>query len=1529
MIVTLIGKNVIYKTKLPKVTMGNYWITGENGKKLVNIEAKEGKWKVTSNRQTKIVNIQEFPQTNVEKLVKLPENIIEQITLEEYSINFIYVTDLDDNLFVLYCSPAYEGNYTHLKRKASQDILIGQNSTNQIMYKNPLIQENHARIFFSNGKLMLENYDNIFGTFVNNVPVTKKRKLLFNGDVIFIMGLKIIIMGDTIFVNNPFNIVSYNKSAFDIVKYTQQEIELKEDDDNNVELYSQKDYFARAPRITDLIEKETIKIDRPPENQNKEGTPLIYMLGSTLGMGIVMVISTLSTVSGIQEGTASGKRIFFSVFTSIAMLICMILFPVLNARYEKNKKIKNEKTRQERYKKYIDSKIQLIDKIMNKQKEVLYKNYISAEECAQIVINDESRLWERKIEDEDFLKIRIGIGDLPLDINIEYPEIGFTMEDDNLVDILNTIVNKSKMLKNVPITIPLAEKNVAGLIVKNNDRLVEKFLQNLVMQLITLHSYDELKLVFFMKEDKIKRWEHLKTLPHIWDNSKQIRFWADNYSDMQEISRYLEQELINRMQQRDDANYKEFKPYYFIITDNYKKIENLKIITEMLNLKKNIGFGIFCITDNLLELPNECQVFINLDKNKGIMFENEISSENQKEFIFDSSYTFFFEWIGKKLSNIPIKYTASSSELALPTSYTFLEMYDVGKIEQLNILERWRRNDSTISLQAPIGVDSSGMPIMLDIHEKAHGPHGLIAGSTGSGKSEFIITYILSLAINYHPDDVTVILIDYKGGGLAGAFKKRNVKLPHLVGTITNIDKVGLQRSLASIQSELRRRQVLFNEARNQIDEGTIDIYKYQKLYHEGIVEEPIPHLLIICDEFAELKQQQEEFMDELISVARIGRSLGVHLILATQKPAGIVNDQIRSNSKFGICLKVQDREDSMDVIKRPDAAELKRAGQFYMQVGNNEYFTLGQSAWSGAPYIPSDTTKKNVDNSIKFVSNIGAVIKKIDNSKKKNLKAQGEQLTSIVKYMYEIAKQEKISAKPLWMENIPADIFIDKIRNKYKIVSKQNYINPVIGEFDDPYNQRQGVVSLDLSTKGNTVIYGNAESGKETLLSTIVFDTMTNYTADEVQMYLLDFGSEVLKIFKESPVVGDVVFLNDTEKISRLFEIIQKEIKTRIAILSDYGGDYNLYLKTDGNVMPMIVIMINNYEAFSENYENEYDDILLTLTREGLKCGIVFIITASTSSDLRYRLAQNFRQKIVLQLNNEDDYMSILDGVGKKRPSHIFGRGLVRLEDIYEFQTARICEPEKWNTYIKDTIKNLKNNSKVFAKNIPILPSRVQLNDVKEEIKDLTAVPLGISKKNINVATYDFTKKLINIISAKNIEIAVQYMSYILEEFKLINDLEVTILDAERIIQEGKGILSINLKKLELELENNLNKLKPKICVIIGLDKFINDLDGTESKFNEILSKAEELENYNFIIIDNFNKLKNRQYDEWYKKYILGDSGIWVGNGINDQYLINTNCNRNDLINNCGNSFGYVIENERPILIKLLGMIDEGDENG
>ena len=197
---------------------------------------------------------------------------------------------------------------------------------------------------------------------------------------------------------------------------------------------------------------------------------------------------------------------------------------------------------------------------------------------------------------------------------------------------------------------------------------------------------------------------------------------------------------------------------------------------------------------------------------------------------------------------------ASAHAYALPNALTFLEMFEAGQVEHLDPLRRWAENDPVKSLSVPIGVGVDGRPFTLDLHEKRQGPHGLVAGMTGSGKSEFIITYILSMAVNFSPDEVAFILIDYKGGGLADAFenKERGIHLPHLVGTITNLDGAAIDRSLASIKSELMRRQTVFKEVKARIGEGTLDIYDYQKLYRNKTVDEPLPHLFIISDEFAE-----------------------------------------------------------------------------------------------------------------------------------------------------------------------------------------------------------------------------------------------------------------------------------------------------------------------------------------------------------------------------------------------------------------------------------------------------------------------------------------------------------------------------------------------------------------------------------------------------------------------------------------------------------------------------------------------------
>ena len=437
----------------------------------------------------------------------------------------------------------------------------------------------------------------------------------------------------------------------------------------------------------------------------------------------------------------------------------------------------------------------------------------------------------------------------------------------------------------------------------------------------------------------------------------------------------------------------------------------------------------------------------------------------------------------------------------------------------------------------------------------------------------------------------------------------------------------------------------------------------------------------------------------------------------------------------------------------------------------------------------------------------------------------------------------------------------------------------------------------------------------------------VTAYTSEEVQLYLLDFGTETLKLYRECPQVGDVVFINNKEKIDRLFNMLQEIMKERKEELLEYNGDYDLYLKTSGKKMPMIIIVINNWDVFSETYGTDYEDAFQTIERESTNCRIVFVVTASAYNSMRYRLTQNFKNKIALQLNDENDYYNIFDSVGKKRPSHIFGRGLLELEDkeIYEFQTAKICEPEQYLPKIKEEIEKLKQKAYKKAPPIPVLPDKVTFREVKKYIDGIEQIPLGIIEKNLKVANYDFKKNFATLITSKNMEDAIQFTVNIIEELKNLKNIDTVIFDAERSLSTKR----IDLKDQYTAFITKLNKENKNhtICIFIGIDKFLADVANTGIDFNTIIKQLEEKQNYSIIIVENANKMKVHEFEEWYKSYITKEKGIWIGNGIDSQYLITINSSRKELVNDCGRSFGYIIKDGITTLIKLLEMKEDEDD--
>lgn len=1087
--------------------------------------------------------------------------------------------------------------------------------------------------------------------------------------------------------------------------------------------------------------------------------------------------------------------------------------------------------------------------IIEKQEKVLNDNYVTLNQCRVIVTNKSRNLWERKIEHDDFLTFRLGKGNVPAVLEINYPEEHFTLDNDNLRADLYKLAAEPKELKDVPICCSFTEKMITAILGERN--LLQKLSESLLLQAMTFHSYEDLKIVVFTDDKHASYWDYLKVLPHNWSNNRSVRFFGSNMDDISQLSIYLMNEFNHRKFQDDDAmvkvkksDYRNYQPYYLLIVDDFMQVRNFDIIRSVLSQETNYGFSLVILANRLNELPNECNTFINVDEKSAGIMENDLSDESQNLFVPEFNESIDVHEYCRKLANIPIE--LSKNRFDLPNAISFLEMYNVGKVEQLNALNRWKENNPSVTLQAPVGVDENGELFKLDLHEKAHGPHGLVAGMTGSGKSEFIITYILSMAVNYHPNEVSFVLIDYKGGGLAGAFenKETGVQLPHLAGTITNLDSVEIKRNLSSIESELKRRQRIFNEARNKLSESTIDIYKYQKLYRAGKVDEPVPHLIIVSDEFAELKDQQPEFMEQLISTARIGRSLGVHLILATQKPSGVVDDQIWSNSKFRVCLKVQDKSDSMDMIKCADAAALTNVGRFYLQVGYNEFFALGQSAWCGAPYYESEVRKTKQDLSLNFVNEIGNVMKSVEQKQKAEEGTfKGEELPNIINYLQTLAKNEKLVQNRLWLNRIPNEIFVEKLKKKYHYRTEKFVINPIIGEYDNPSNQQQHLLTLPLSTEGNTIIYGTAGSGKENLLNTIVYSCSLNYKPEEVNFYILDFGSETLRNLNKIPHVGDVVLSSDTDKIENLFKMLKTVMQDRKKLFLQYNGNHYYYCKHSGKSVPLIVVMINNYEAFVELY-SEYEEVLGQLTREGLKYGIVFVLTTSGVNTIRYKIGQNFRQQLLLQLNDNYDYVSILGNTGDVYPSKNYGRGIIKLDGVcYEFQSALCYEREKINNYLSAISSKLKQKYPEGARKIPVLPETVSFEFLADSINTLNDVPIGVRKDNLAIETYDFQKKVVTTVMASEMEKFEKFVPSLLFLLSKIAGCQLSIIDASKSLDkynwnscqyynnQFENILT-NLSAM-LEQSNNQNK---QLFVLVGIDELKSQVG---ENFNDLITKV------------------------------------------------------------------------------------------
>jgi len=621
-----------------------------------------------------------------------------------------------------------------------------------------------------------------------------------------------------------------------------------------------------------------------------------------------------------------------------------------------------------------------------------------------------------------------------------------------------------------------------------------------------------------------------------------------------------------------------------------------------------------------------------------------------------------------------------------------------------------------------------------DLHEQVHGPHAIVGGTSGSGKSEFLTTFLMGLAINFSPEDIGMLIIDWKGGGIADTL----ADLPHFMGSITNLDGAGTARALASINAELKKRQREFREYGVQNIAGYTKLYRERLTPREGVKypQKPLPHLMLVSDEFAELKENVPEFLDELTSVARIGRSLGVHLILATQKPDGVVNDQIDANSKSKVALKMSDEANSRALIKTGDAAHITHAGRGYLRVGESEVYELFQSGYGGVDYQPHATKEETKDERIFHVNPSGQWEllydpreDVIDQSHvKEDLPTQLQATIQEIIKNFE-SSTYKMPDKP-WLPNLGETIVTEQVKRK----KKRNLSIP-LGLLDIPSMQEQKEYFYDLEKSSHTVIFASPGFGKSTTLQTIVVNLAHQNTPEQVHFNLLDFGTNGLLPLKNLPHVADSVRLDEDEKLEKVLLSLHNELESRKKMFQKASvTDFQQYEKKEKIVLPVIVNVLDGYDALADDKRKEKIDILITqILREGAALGIYLLLSANRAGAINARMSANIQTKLILTLVDEMEIRSILGEKGIAVPS-LPGRGqLIVNNAITEIQVYLSVERKNNIDYVDQLIQMSNSMTEAWKgkvpKGVPILPNPLTYQEVKFDCESSELI-LGYSQE-------------------------------------------------------------------------------------------------------------------------------------------------------------------------------------------------------
>jgi S-DNA-T family DNA segregation ATPase FtsK/SpoIIIE len=923
-----------------------------------------------------------------------------------------------------------------------------------------------------------------------------------------------------------------------------------------------------------------------------------------------------------------------------------------------------------------------------------------------------AHVWERRASDQDFLGLRVGLADQPTSMTITRPPDG----DAALREEADDIIDRHRTDPDTPVVVPLRDCPVVGICGSSATSLA--LARWFALQIAVLHSPAEVSIVGMV--DGGTEWDWLGLLPHAGTLAEGNRTVATSPDARQSLLTLLEERFAARRGDaaRHPGRPVDAGPHVVVLIDGANTLDGGSL-ARLVAAGTGSGLSIIVRAERREELPGACELIVDAgtghgtgamtDTRDGAVTKHVVIDQVGRDAVTDAA-----------LALAPLKDAIVAGAAEVPASVRLLDHLPGGGDDVAAVEAAWA---GAPHLTAVIGAGAGG-PVQVDL--RRDGPHALVAGTTGAGKSELLQSWVLAMAMNVAPERLTFLLIDYKGGA---AFKDC-VHLPHAVGFVTDLDAHLAERALASLEAELVRRESLLRDA------GAKDLEEMERRH---LADAP-PSLVIVIDEFAFLKKEVPGFVDGVVDIAQRGRSLGVHLILATQRPAGVVDDQVRANTNLRVALRVADEHDSNDIIGKPDAARLPRSipGRAFLRKGHGEVAPF-QAGYVGG--VVADTRSDTV--SVRDFTLWSAHGASASGAPGPQIGSTDLQLAvTTVREAFDRGSHEP--PPPPWLPPLEGPYPLDELSQSLDPAGSPDTrgIVAVLGVIDEPVRQSQRPYALDLAD-GNVLVFGASGCGKSTLLRSMATSLATSRTPEELWIYGLDFGSGGLRPIDQLPHCGAVIPGQDTERVERLLSVLDATVRSRQELLATSGvTSIADLLGPTGRSVPSIVVLLEGYAGFVSAFEQVEHGALLDklnqLAVDGPAVGVVFVITANRRAGVPSALAGAVTRRIVMRMAEDDEYLwlDVPHAKGRDLPA---GRGFTH--DGLEFQGAIVGDDPSGSAQaaaIATIAGELRAaNPDLDAPPIRTLPDTVELIDLPRP-EGAARITVGLSGATLLPATVE-----------------------------------------------------------------------------------------------------------------------------------------------------------------------------------------------